>query len=439
MSRIYDVAIAGGGFSGLMVAANLVLRDAPEEGRPRPSIYWADAAGHAIGTAYSTKESHHLLNVRADKMSAWLGGGADFYRWLAPHYPDVYKPESYVPRMVYAQYLAAIRTKLAAALGDDLTLDHNTITGAVLRGGVWHLTAADGVAVRARHLVLATGNPGIADKGWPEGPRFIKDCWAWRLAGGRAPVDAPHIVVAGTGLTAIDIILSLRDDGYEGPVTAVSPHARWPQVHADPVAAYPGGRMMAAQMMKSFKAHGLLRILRTHIQKAEGDWRAVIGSIRDHTAMIWQTLPPEEKARFMRHLWGRWNVHRHRMAPEIHEKLAADTQLTLARGYVGVDADGNVSIRRKGGGAAQNVPGAVVINCTGPDYRAMVAGNPLLASLAAGGYVAAGPLGLGIASPEVPGLYAAGTMLLGERLETTAVPDLRQQAAAVATRIAAAL
>jgi uncharacterized NAD(P)/FAD-binding protein YdhS len=182
----------------------------------------------------------------------------------------------------------------------------------------------------------------------------------------------------------------------------------------------------------------LLRILRQHIKESGGNWRSVIGSIRDHTAMIWQSLPPEEKARFMRHLWSRWNGHRHRMAPEIHEKLAADKQLNLARGYVGVSAYGVVSIRRKGA-AAQIVPGAAAINCTGPNYRAMVAGNPLLASLAAGGYVAAGPLGLGITSPEVPGLHALGTILLGERLETTAVPDLRQQAAAVATRIAAGI
>jgi uncharacterized NAD(P)/FAD-binding protein YdhS len=251
-------------------------------------------------------------------------------------------------------------------------------------------------------------------------------------------MDAAHIVVAGTGLTAVDIILSLRADGYEGPITAVSPHAQWPHVHADPVAPYADGRMMAAQMLRAGKARLLLRVLREHIARADGNWRGVIGSIRDHTAMIWQALPEPEKARFMRHLWSRWNVHRHRMAPEIHEKLAADTQLKLARGYVGVSADGVVSIKRKGA-AAQIVPEAVAINCTGPDYRRMVAGNPLLASLAAGGYVAAGPLGLGIASPEVPGLHALGTLLLGERLETTAVPDLRQQAAAVAARIAAGI
>lgn len=438
MSRIYDVAIAGGGFSGLMVAANLALREAPEETRRRPSIYWADAAGHGMGTAYSTREAHHLLNVPAAKMSAWLGGGADFHRWLEPHYPGTYGPGAYVPRMVFAQYLSAIRVKLAAALGDDLVFDNNMITGAVQRNGVWHVTGADGLAIRAKHLVLATGNPGLADMGWPEAPHFIRDCWAWRLAGGRAPQAAAHIVVVGAGLTAIDIILSLRADGYEGPITAVSPHGRWPQVHADPVTPYADGRAMAAAMMQARSARQLLRLLRAHIAKAGGDWRGVIASIRDHSAMIWQTLPEGEKARFMRHLWGRWNVHRHRMAPEIHEKLAADTALCLVRGRVAAAPDGTVSIRHKGA-AAENIPGAVAINCTGPDYRRMVAGNPLLAALAAAGYVAPGPLGLGIASPEVPGLHALGTLLLGERLETTAVPDLRQQAAAVATRIAAAL
>lgn len=438
MDRIYDVAIAGGGFAGLMVAANLALRGEPAAGGRLPTIYWADAAGHGLGTAYSTKEAHHLLNVPAAKMSAWLGGGTDFHRWLEGHYPGVYAPGAYVPRMIFAQYLGAIRVKLAAALGDSLTFDHNMMTGAVQRGGVWHVTGVDGAAVQARHLVLATGNPALADLGWPDDARFIRDCWAWRLAGGHVAAETPHVVVAGTGLTAVDIILSLRADGYEGPITAVAPHGRWPQCHADPVAPYEGGRMMAAEMIKARGARTLLRILRTHIERADGNWRGVIGSIRDHTVMIWQTLPEAEKARFMRHLWGRWNVHRHRMAPEIHEKLTNDAALATARGYVAVGADGVVTIRGRDG-TARGVPGAMAINCTGPNYRRMAAENPLLANLLAAGHVAAGPLGLGIATPDAPGLHAVGTVLLGERLETTAVPDLRQQAAAVAARIAATL
>ncbi|MBU0800199.1 MAG: FAD/NAD(P)-binding protein [Alphaproteobacteria bacterium] len=437
MSNIYDVAIVGGGFAGLMVAANLVLRDGPEHDRPRPSIYWADAQGHDFGTAYRTREPHHLLNVRADKMSAWLGGGADFARWLEPHYPGQYPPESYVPRMVYAQYLSTIRIKMAAALGDRLTLDHNMMVAGAQRGSDWQLTGADGTAITARHLVLATGNPALSDPGWPQEDRFIRDAWAWRLNGGTAP-DAPHIVVMGTGLTAIDMILSLRADGYTGPITAVSPSGKFPHVHADPVASYEAGRAMIAAMMGQRTARGYMRLLREHIKKANGDWRSVIGSVRDHTVMLWQVLPENEKARFMRHLWSRWNIHRHRMSPDIHAQLQADTDLTIVSGRVAVDAAGVVPIRPKTG-ATYNIDSAAVINCTGPDYRRIVAGNDLLANLFGGGYIAPGPLGLGIAQPVIPGLHAIGTALLGERLETTAVPDLRQQAAAIATRIAAAL
>ena len=436
MSRIYDAAIVGGGFSGLMVAANLALREGPENERPRPAIYWADREGHRMGTAYTTAEGHHLLNVRADKMSAWLGGGADFARWLAPHYPGLYGPESYVPRHIYAQYLASIRIKTAAALGDSLTADHTEITGAVQRGGLWHLTDAAGTAVTCRHLVLATGNPPVADPGWPAGPRFVADVWRWRLAGGRAP-DAPHIVIAGTGLTKVDTVMSMRADGYAGPITAVSPHGRWPEAHRES-APYEQGRVMVAAMMRDRTARGCLHIFRAHVDWAAGDWRAVVNAMREHTAMVWQALPPAEKARAMRHLWSRWNIHRHRMAPEIRATLDADAALATARGTVHVDAGGAVTIRARDG-AARVIDGAAAVNCTGPDYRRMVAGNPLLAALAAGGYLAAGPLGLGVATPAVPGLHAVGTLLLGERLETTAVPDLRQQAAAAATRIAAAL
>lgn len=437
MSSLYDAAIIGGGFSGLMVAANLALRDGPDHERPQPALYWCDDHGHRGGTAYATREGHHLLNVRADGMSAWLGGGADFTRWLAAHYPGAYDGHSFVPRMIYAQYMASIRLKMATALGERLTCDHNRAISAVARGDGWHLGMADGTVIRARHIVLAGGNPPCGDKGWPEGSRFIADAWRWRLAGGTAP-DAAHIVIVGTGLTAVDMILSLRADGYDGPVTAVSPHGWFPRPHEDPVTSYAHGREMAAEMMQARTARGYLRLLRGHIARARGDWRAVIGGIRDHTVMLWQALPPAEQSRFMRHLWSRWNVHRHRMAADIHARLTGDDRLRVVAGIVAVDAAGTVTVRGRDGQDA-TIADATVINCTGPDYRRMVAGDPLLASLLAGGYVAAGPLGLGIATPLVPGLHALGTVLLGERLETTAVPDLRQQAAAVATRIAAAL
>jgi hydroxyacylglutathione hydrolase len=373
-------------------------------------------------------------------MSAWMGGGADFLRWLEARFPGAYEGGSYAPRMVYADYLREIRDDVRAALGDRLVMDTARATGARWRRGVWELALGDGRAVAATHLVLATGNPPPAAPGWPADHRFIPDFWAWRFAGGTFADAAAPAVIIGTGLSAVDAVMSLRADGYRGVITAVSPHGRFPMPHAAEVPPYRQAHMMIAAMMNNRTARGYLRILRAHIRSLpEGQWRSVINALRERTVMLWQALPAIEKGRFMRHLCTLWNIHRHRMAPDIHARLAADSALTVIAGRVRVDEGGQVALRRRGADKWRALPAGTVVNCTGPDYRRMVADNPVLADLAANGQLAAGPLGLGVATPVAPGLHVIGTALLGERLETTAVPDLRQQAAGVATRIAATL
>jgi len=62
--RRLPVAIVGGGFSGTMVAAQLARK-----GIDSVLIDGSGRAGHGI--AYSTQEPAHVLNVRAEVMSAW--------------------------------------------------------------------------------------------------------------------------------------------------------------------------------------------------------------------------------------------------------------------------------------------------------------------------------------------------------------------------------
>ena len=63
--------IVGGGFSGTMMAAQLARRGL--------RVALVEGAGRAgQGTAYSTRDEVHLLNVPAAKMSAWPERPDDF-------------------------------------------------------------------------------------------------------------------------------------------------------------------------------------------------------------------------------------------------------------------------------------------------------------------------------------------------------------------------
>ena len=91
------VVIVGGGYSGTMVAAELARRGVP-------SVIVDGSGREGLGTAYSTQENAHVLNVIAAKMGAWADKPEDF----AEEVDREYEPDAYVPRRRYGEYLSRI-------------------------------------------------------------------------------------------------------------------------------------------------------------------------------------------------------------------------------------------------------------------------------------------------------------------------------------------
>lgn len=95
-----DVAIVGGGFSGLMTLVH-VLRNSPRkrvvvvEREPR----WSP------GIAYGACDPHHLLNVPAGRMGVVSDDPSGFHRWLDERTPGVHAPGDFVPRALFGEYL----------------------------------------------------------------------------------------------------------------------------------------------------------------------------------------------------------------------------------------------------------------------------------------------------------------------------------------------
>ncbi len=434
------MAIIGGGFSGLMVAAHAVC-DSPRT----PRIFWAAPDHPRYGTAYMTKEPHHLLNVRAARMGAWAGRESDFWLWLQENHAGRFREGDYVPRMIYGEYLHFIYQQTREAAGEKITQTAARIADARKSAAGWDVTDEAGETITARHLVLATGNPPIADLGWPRSGVFIADFWNWRLnqdgriESGALPEES-LIVIVGTGLTAADAALSLLADGFKGRLLAVSPHGHWPAVHGDQSTYSPPPAFLPALQGRPAPMN-YLRQVRHQIEAAPpGEWRTVINSLRPHTAALWRALPESEKNRASRHLLSFWNIHRHRMAPEIKHMLEETGRVgTLAGRVLKALPDGTLTFRPRGSTITQTLKATRVINCTGPAYRRMLADNPVLAALSRAGHIKPGPLGLGLCRPDDDTLHALGPLLLGEDMETVAVPELREQAAAIAGKITAGL
>jgi uncharacterized NAD(P)/FAD-binding protein YdhS len=123
--------------------------------------------------------------------------------------------------------------------------------------------------------------------------------------------------------------------------------------------------------------------------------------------------------------------------------MIADGQLTIVAGKVAsVTANRNglhVDVRRRGEAAVRTVEVEFAINCTGPLHAIARSRNPLLRALLSAGEVAPDHLGIGFEAGATDRvghrLWALGPLTKARYWEIIAVPDIREQAAAVAEDI----
>ena len=101
-----------------------------------------------------------------------------------------------------------------------------------------------------------------------------------------------------------------------------------------------------------------------------------------------------------------------------------------------------VEYRRRGASAVQTERFAYAFNCTGPLHSIAHTRDPLLRSLLDAVEVRPDPLGIGLAvdqqsrAADAAPLWAVGPLTKARYWEIVAVPDIRDQAAAVADDIA---
>lgn len=435
----FDVAIVGAGASGVLAAVHLhrISRAA--------SVAVVDAGARAArGLAYGTPYGAHLLNVAAARMSAFADDADHFARWWKAREAAA-SAKAFAPRRLYGAYLAEVLAE-SGAPPSRLVRISGTAVGLTrpADGGPWTLHLHDGRGIGARSVVLALGNLAPADPlrlGEAAPRNYLRDPWAPGAAQG-LPADAP-IALIGTGLTMIDLVLALRAEGHRGVVHAISRRGLLPHAHAAhaprPIGPPNGQRSPRA----------LLRWIRKEVAHA-ADWRTVIDALRPHTRMFWQSWSLGERASFLRHARVFWDVHRHRAAPEV----ASEVEALIAHGALRIHAARVVAMRevdddlevqsiRRRDGATQVLRVARVINCTGPASDYATLDLPLVAQLRRSGWLVPDALRLGVETDDdgrlvgadgraVAGLFTIGPLRRAALWESTAIPEIREQAAALA-------
>jgi uncharacterized NAD(P)/FAD-binding protein YdhS len=265
------------------------------------------------------------------------------------------------------------------------------------------------------------------------------------------------VAILGSGLTAVDTVLSLAHEPRSAPITLISRRGLAPQAHARQPAPPAKLDELVEQALASPAGVDPLALLRSLRKAAKssiaagGDWRSVVDGLRPHTARLWQHMPHAQRRRFLARLRPFWEVHRHRMAPNVAEQFDALRRQGLVRlltGHVAmtrVEADQVwLYVRERGDERLRELAVAWVINCTGPSAANSEESNPAVGSLLVKGWVRPDALSLGLEATsdgraiaadgaELDDLWIIGTLRKPRLWETTAVPELRSQAEQIAS------
>ena len=446
----FDILIVGGGFSGTMLAVHLLRQSSSL------SVAVVDRGSlPGRGLAYSSPHKFHLLNVPAAEMSAFPDNPKDFLQWARVHFDPNVKERSFPPRVIYGAYVGDILDKARAEAGQRFQWLHNTGLSLRRSGRRLAVQTLRGPEILARVVVLATGNfppanPRIA--GLETASHYFQFPWSSDALEG-IPVSS-NVLLLGSGLTSVDFVMALRSKGFRGKIHVLSRKGLLPRARRQLRPSEPWPVFWDSKSPRTVR--GLVRLIRSEIRSAAEkgiDWRAVIDSLRPVTQKIWMSLNVDEQRRFVRHARAFWDVHRHRVAPEIADLFAdmrAEGQIVF---HVGVPASytdhrncADVRYWDRDSRTEKALRVTRVINCTGSETDCRRIDDSLIVSLFVQGLARPDPLFLGLDVDQngrvidykgtaSRHLYAIGPPRKGSLWETTTVYEIREQAVEIAHRL----
>jgi len=387
------VAIVGGGCSGVFVAAQLSLNGFAGRLRiiePRALL--------GRGLAYSTNFPEHLLNVPAEKMSAFPDVPSHFLDWLRARIPNVPQRGFFAPRMLYGEYLGGLLANSPsgfAHIRSEVTRIERAVSS-------FTLTLSFGDSLHAATVVLALGDNALT-------VRF----------------PGERILLIGTGLTAVEAVLALQGQSLPCELHLVWRRGILPCAHTGSCISPP------PHFVPEHDLRRLVRQLRNRVacmQERGLCWRTVVDSLRSVSNIIWSELSAADRARFFRHLKPYWEPHRHRMAPQVRQRLdqlLREEKVQVMSGRIGeisvAENELRCNVHLRGGGEVTLLVDRV-INCSGIQERYRGAPvRPLIQSLVAGGIAEPNALGIGFRT-DPDGALLTSNIVAGSSVFTLGPP-----------------
>ncbi len=450
------VAIIGGGAAGATLLSELLERPVMQ---PLHLDWYTGGGTPGRGVAYGTRSERHLLNVRAASMGMFASRPGGFLEHMQRRDPSI-SGTDFLPRCWYGDYLEAETANTLARAkerGHDVRIVPYEVDAMVPENdGVTLFQGESTTRVDAAVLALGALAPrplsGVDDAALASG-RYVTMPWPL-LADVKPDTQAHNVLIIGLGLTAVDVLLELAAKWPNAHFTAISRHGMLPEVHQFSASTpYEDSAELIETMRDAPDIRTWMHLVREAIAHSD-DWRSVIDSLRPHTSSLWQLLSRADRARFLRHSRWMWERARHRMAPQVAKSIEALEQqgrLQRLRGHmhdvVLTDRGLQMTFVPKGDTSERTFEADLIIQSTGLETDVRRTQHTLLQQLMTNGHIRSDPFGLGVdAAPDGrllhnssawPRLFAIGSMLRGTLWESTAMPEIRQQARQLADHLLA--
>ncbi|MFG3496014.1 FAD/NAD(P)-binding protein [Streptomyces sp. NPDC047928] len=291
MSRGFSIGVVGGGAAAVCLI-DALARTGSEPGsltvfEPSPHLW--------RGRAYQVDTETLKVNATPDDMSVRAGDLAHFERWLdtrdrvtgVPTGVDQRSGARFAPRTVYGDYL---EQTAYASLGElrrqgwRIDLVGEGVTSASRAANRVLLRTGNGRARAFDYAVLCVGGDSPKDVyGLTGAPGFVPDPYpiAHTLKG---VAEQEHVAVIGSGLTAVDIILSLAAQGHQGRISLLSRRGVLPGVRQRPVPfelrhITPERMRALAAERPEISVDDIAAVLRAEFRDAGADLDAVVSEI----------------------------------------------------------------------------------------------------------------------------------------------------------------
>ena len=377
MRNSNEIVIVGDGFSAAIMLIHLLRK-----GVPAASITLIGSGVIGQGNAYCCSSQSYRLNVREDLLITFSDDPSHFARWAQNHIDDPKaKTEAgnFYRRNDFGHYVSELVTN---ELGSrQLNHIHTKVTQILRKGDDWILSLDNNNISIAKKLIIATGNaPPI----WPcnVSTKLVSPVWLhthlvenpW--AGDYLPeIGADEdIILLGGGLTALDAINALVEQGHLGMIYVISPRKIFPPVQAS------WQRQREPKWPKKLSPRGLIRFIREYLPSADvasSEWQGAWEELRVNLNTIWQQFSSSQRLILLKRVGWIWSLYRFRASPQTiasYKQLRENNQIhfVLGRAKQIICTEPNIRVLLNNGGEAV---GERIINCTG------VRVDPLLSNL----------------------------------------------------------